>query len=179
MSEQIRHISIEKRDFNVNFDLRFSCGPLIGLADLTFLVFVVYSLIVTNDEAVFTLCGNALWNYMILRLIVSCFVLLIWGLLACISGGPLKEESVGLFTGFILLVFAYHLSLVVIGSNVITDVMQSTNCTSVLSEISFTHSPLLAQLGLVYLCLDFIWIFLIVILLCYVGYLIILDLIQK
>ena len=158
MSEQVGHISIEKREFNVNFDLRFPCGPLIGLADLTFLVFVTYSLIVSNNETVFTFCGNALWNYMLVRLIVSCFVLLIWGLLAFISGGPLKEESVGVFSGFILLVFAYHLSLIVFGSNVITDVMQSTNCTSTLSEISFTHSPLLAQLGFVYLCIDFIWI---------------------
>ena len=176
--QQIMHISMKKHDFNVKFDLHFPCGPLISLADLTFLVFVLYSLIVANNEIVLTVCGNALWNYMVLRLVVSCSVLAIWRFLACISGDPLKEESVGLFTSFVLLAFAYHLSLIVIGTNVIIDAMQNTNCTSILSEISFTHSPLLAQLGYVYLSIDCIWILLIVVLLCYVGYLIVLDLIQ-
>ena len=61
---------------------------------------------------------------------------------------------------FGLLVFIYHVVFIGVGAKIITDAMQNSVCASTLSEASFTHTPLLAELGYAFLSLDCLWLFL-------------------
>ena len=160
-------IMIEERSNNMNFKLSFPTNLILALADITLLAFVMYSLVVTNNDTVFVACGHALWDYMISRLILGNLFLIVWGFLFCVGFVMLNGNDGAIFACFIFLLFAYHVSLLGIGAKITSDAMQITNCTSSLSDVSFTHSPLLAQLGYVYLALDCLWVFLIIVLVCF------------
>ena len=159
----------EENNHQVDFKLPSQCIPVLGLAELTFLVFVTYSLVVTNSETVFTNCGNSLWNYMISRLILGYLFLFFYCLVVCGVFTAMSTMDACTIACIFFTVFVYHISLVGVGAKVITDAMHNTGCTSSLSEVSFTHSPLLAQLGYVYLSLDCIWVFLMMLAVCCFG----------
>ena len=132
-----------------------------SIAILVFTSFVMQAVYAANDETVFNACGNYLWNYMVTRLILSFLgLLLLYVITRC--GVYLWQEWDGMKL-FGILVLIYHITLVGVGAKVTTTAMQNTNCTSALSYVSFSHTPLLAELGYVYLSLDCIWLLLVVV----------------
>jgi hypothetical protein len=166
---------IVERRIDMNYKLPFPTNLILGLVDMTFLVFVTYSLVVTNNDTVFVACGHALWDYMISRLILGYLFFVVWGLLLCVGFVTLKGKDGAIIACFIFLLFAYHVSLVGVGAKITSDAMQITNCTSSLSAVSFTQSPLLAQLGYVYVALDSLWVLLIIMVVCCGGLATLLD----
>ena len=135
---------------------------LISLANLTLIGFVIYSLHVTNNANVLEACGNSLWNYMLSRLILMCVSSFVLGSIVLATGMSFKGGN-GLALCLIFIVFAYHVAFLGIGASVTSAAMKSTNCTSTLSEASFTHSPLLAELGYVFISFDCVWLFVILV----------------
>jgi len=69
---------------------------------------------------------------------------------------------------FTIFLFAYHVTLLALGIKFSSDAMGNTTCTTALSEVSFTNSPLLAQLAYVFIALDSI-ILLLSLCLCVIG----------
>ena len=143
-----------------SFEIKFcSAKPIIaGLLDLTFLVFVCYSLSVSNKESVFEACGRDLWGYMVARTVLGYsfifFVICFFG-----AVGLFVQENSSL--PLILFLFlGYHVTLLALGVKFSSDAMGNSACTTALSDASFTNSPLLAQLAYVFVALDSIWVLL-------------------
>ena len=142
------------------------------LVNFVFLGLVIYSVDSCNTESVFIACGKELWNYMIVRLILGSLSFLLLMCFVCTICTALGKTQVGIIYCFIFLVLVYHVTFIGIGAQVTTDAMKNSNCTSALSDASFTHSPLLAQLGYVFLAFDCLWVFLMIVAACmsFYGY---------
>lgn len=142
-----------------------------SLLSLTLFGFAIYALAVSNKETVFEACGRDLWNYMVSRLILGCFSwLLITMIFFCYIRAFLQNLEHGLCTlpCFTIFIFAYHVTFLALGIKFSSDAMGNTTCTTALSEVSFTNSPLLAQLAYVFIALDSI-ILLLSLCLCVIG----------
>jgi uncharacterized Tic20 family protein len=157
---------------NKNWDLAVGPVPIWSyyLVNLTFLGLVIYSVDSCNKETVFIACGKHLWNYMIVRLILGSLSFLVLTCIICTAISAFKEK--GIIYCFTILVLVYHLTFIGIGAQVTTDAMKNGNCTSALSDASFTHSPLLAQLGYVFLAFDSLWVLLMIVASCMLSYII-------
>jgi hypothetical protein len=132
---------------------------IIAVANIVFIVFVSISISETNKDVVFNACGRDLRNYILTRVILGCLSAFVFAFFICIGqcGAYLFKNGNGMKC-FVLLLFLYHAVFIGVGAKIITDAMQSTDCTSALSQASFTHSPLLAELGYVFLVLDCLWL---------------------
>ena len=125
---------------------------LVSLVTFTLVGFVIYALHTTDNGTVFEACGNSLWNYMLARLIMMSISSIV---LACIVLAlEVSEDTHGLTMCLLFLVFAYCVTIIGIGASITNEAMKNTNCTSTLSDASFTHSPLLAELGYVFVSID-------------------------
>jgi hypothetical protein len=142
-----------------------------SLLSLTLFGFVTYALHVSNKETVFEACGRNLWNYTVSRLILGC---LSWLLITVMFSYYIKpflqnlEHGLCTLPCFTIFLFAYHVTLLALGIKFSSDAMGNTTCTTALSEVSFTNSPLLAQLAYVFIALDSI-ILLLSLCLCAMG----------
>jgi hypothetical protein len=99
---------------------------------------------------------------MLSRLILMCVSSFVLGCIVLATGMSFKNGN-DLAVCLIFLVFAYHVAFLGIGASVTSAAMQSTNCTSTLSQASFTHSPLLAELGYVFISFDCVLLFFILV----------------
>ena len=139
---------------------------LLGLA---FECLVIYSLITSNTSEVSGKCGDSLWKFMLSRLILfffeGFFFMFVGALNMCvISFCACWNESVKMFLMFVfplVCLIALHGTFVGVGFTITQAAMADSLCTSALSSVSFTNSPLLAFLGYVYVGLDSLMLFLI------------------
>ena len=123
------------------------------LADLVFIGFLIYAVVVSNTTGVADACGSKLWEYMLARLILSfvgVFVFVCAGglLFACLQ----SPGAIGACMG--LLSMVYSAVLLGVGARIVTDALASPACVAALSAVSFTNSPILAILGCVFIGLD-------------------------
>ena len=159
---------------NKNSNIGSTGNWIYTLINLTFLGLVIYSLDSCNIDAVFAVCGRDLWNYMVTRLTLGSLGFLVLTCIVCTIGIEIffnfgngtGNPNAGMLYCGIFLVLVYHLTFIGIGAQVTTDTMKNRNCTSALSDASFTHSPLLAQLGYVFLAFDCLWVFLMIVVAC-------------
>lgn len=149
---------------------------------LTFLVFVVYALVVSNTKEINDKCGDSLWKFVIssffiniLQLFTVCIGVSI--ALCLVVGADEHRNNSDCFLltiPLLVLLFAGALigTLIGIGFTVTQAAMENAACTAALSAVSFTDTPLLGILSYVYLaadCLLLFFVFCTAVLICCLG----------
>jgi hypothetical protein len=163
----------EQRYFHYNFysenNKHSTIGNLIGcLLGLFFLGLLLYSIIEISDESKYKFketCGDkghSFYIYMITRL-AFCFGegLLLGFLMLCISVGIIKcchcvGNQVYVCLGFLpyIIFFATHITFLCVGLIYTMGVMDSGACQQIMSNASFTKTPLFGILGFVFVAFD-------------------------
>jgi hypothetical protein len=139
---------------------------------LLFIVFQIYGLAVSRTPEVSAACnGEGLWIYMLVRLVLSMgagLVLLLCGgwlslLLLFRHGGQHKHAAAapmmmmggGGGLGLLLLVLVFYATVLGVGAPLVMEALNSPACVAALSDASaWTHSPVLAIVGALYVALD-------------------------
>ena len=139
------------------------------LLGLFFECLVIYSLVTSNTSDVSQKCGDSLWKFMLARLILFFFegflFMFVGALNMCMVtfcecwSNDVRMCVMMVFPLVCLL--ALHGTFVGVGFTVAQTAMSDSLCTSALSSVSFTNSPLLALLGYVYVALDSLVLFVI------------------
>jgi hypothetical protein len=142
---------------------------IVSLLLMTFQIFVIYSLVISNTDSIREKCGDSLWKFVLSRLIIGSLEFIIFIALGFVQMSILKYyfkpnndtssnsavEFSMWFSMFTLLIFiGIHATLLALGVIIVTPVMESTTCTAALSSVSTTDTPLMAILTYVYIAGD-------------------------
>lgn len=157
---------------NFHYEVSIATKIINAIVNLVFLGFTIYAIAVSNKETVFDACGKNLWGFMIARVVIGGSFLVIIGtaaipFLLLMAFKDTIQASTTL-PCLLFLAVMYQVTVLALGVKFSSDAMGNSACTTALSDVSFTNSPLLAQLTYVFVAFDSIWI-LLSLCLCAVG----------
>ena len=118
---------------------------------LTLAGFTLYALCTQTTPAILSACGEGLWRYVLVSLVLMIFFVYFYGTIVYEKDNP----CFGIACWCVVL--AYNLSMLIAGAKVTSAAMDNGECVSALSAGSFTHTPLLAILGYFYVAINAYW----------------------
>ena len=165
---------VDNNKSKLNVMLHKSEKIIVSLLLMTLQFFVIYSLVISNTDNIRDKCGDSLWKFVLSRLIIGSLEFLIFVALSVVQMSILKyyfksnndtsSESAAefsmCFSAFALIIFmGIHVTLLALGVIIVKPAMESTACTTALSSVSFTDTPLMAILTYVYIVGDALILF--------------------
>jgi hypothetical protein len=155
----------EEENESLSAPLRRGSGVVIWtiityLTSLAFMGLVIYALVVSNTEIVFSACGDALWNFMCVRLGFAIFE----ASMVCLVRKEVligNERGEGKIEGAaydLMLLGVFHIVLLGLGAFYVSQAMNNEPCRAALASVSTTNSPLLGILEYVYVGLDALYV---------------------
>lgn len=129
---------------------------------LLFQGFVVYALIISNDNDIFNKCGASMMNFILMHFIINMlegFIYMFWSnIQTCVKGCCLESNAYFMITELLpfAVLIATHATLLGVGFDVSKSAMTDIPCIDAISSVSPTKGPLSGFLAYVYIGLDIV-----------------------
>lgn len=114
----------------------------------TFQIFVIYALAVSDSNTVTDACGSKLWNFVLAELLFHFLEGVIFYKIHWLIVGSSPAPF------WIAMMLIIHIIPLSFGVNIVIPAMEKAECSTALSSVSFTSTPMLGIIGYIFVVLD-------------------------